>query len=556
MAFINELLFGTGTAHSIFIIAIVVAIGIFLGKIKIFGISLGVTWVLFIGIVFGHLGFRIDEQIAGFVKEFGLILFVYFVGLQVGPNFFSSLKKSGLKFNLLAILIIVLGVFITFILHQITNTPISTMTGIMTGAVTNTPSMGVAQQTYLEMTGQYDPTIALGYAVAYPLGIIGVILVVILLRYIFKIDLSKETADIENYNKNKENQAQIFSLKITNPNIFGKSIIDIKKLIKRDFVISRVYHSDTNNMEIAQPSTILNKDDKVLIVTSLQNFNEIAPLLGEKIQVDTEQWDKLDEKLLSEQIIISNSKVNGKTISQLKLRSNFGVNVTRVNRAGYDLVANPHLTLQIGDRISVVGTESAINNVAKFLGNSLKQLNEPNLFAIFIGIVLGILLGSIPFRFPGIPEPIKLGFAGGSLIVAILLSNFGTRYRIVTYTTVSANLMIREIGIAMFLAAVGISVGKDFLQTIVEGGYLWIVYGAIITFLPILIVGILGRLVFKLNFLTLIGLIIGSVTNPAALAFASSLSDNDAPIVSYSTVYPLTMFLRVIMAQILILFFV
>jgi putative transport protein len=481
---------------------------------------------------------------------------VYFIGLQVGPNFFSSLKKSGLKLNLLALLIVVLGVLITYTLHRITKVPMSTMAGILSGAVTNTPSMGVAQQTFLEMTGYADPSIALGYAVAYPLGILGVILVIILLRYIFKIDINKEKEDIEQSDNKKETQAQVFSLQITNPNVFEKSIYEVKKLINKDFVISRVLHSDTNNIEIAQPKTILNKDDKVLLVTNLQNYNEIVQLLGKPIEMDKDQWDKLDHKLFSEQIIISNSKVNGKTIGQLKLRSNFGINVTRVNRAGFDLVANPNLTLQIGDRLTVVGSESAIYNVEKFLGNSLKKLNEPNLFAIFIGIALGVLLGSIPFKLPGIPEPIKLGLAGGPLIVAILLSNFGTRYHFITYTTVSANLMVREIGIAMFLAAVGVSVGTDFVQTIVDGGYIWVAYGAIITILPVLIVGIIGRLFFKLNYLTLIGLITGSVTNPPALAFASSLSDNDAPIVSYSTVYPLTMFLRVITAQILILFFV
>ncbi|HOK21226.1 MAG TPA: putative transporter [Bacteroidales bacterium] len=556
MNFINELFFGTGIAHSVFIIVIIIAIGVYLGKIKIFGISLGVTWVLFIGILFGHLGFIVDEHIISFVKEFGLILFVYFIGLQVGPNFFSSLKKSGLKLNLLALLIVVLGVLITYTLHRITKVPMSTMAGILSGAVTNTPSMGVAQQTFLEMTGYADPSIALGYAVAYPLGILGVILVIILLRYIFKIDINKEKEDIEQSDNKKETQAQVFSLQITNPNVFEKSIYEVKKLINKDFVISRVLHSDTNNIEIAQPKTILNKDDKVLLVTNLQNYNEIVQLLGKPIEMDKDQWDKLDHKLFSEQIIISNSKVNGKTIGQLKLRSNFGINVTRVNRAGFDLVANPNLTLQIGDRLTVVGSESAINNVEKFLGNSLKKLNEPNLFAIFIGIALGVLLGSIPFKLPGIPQPIKLGLAGGPLIVAILLSNFGTRYHIITYTTVSANLMVREIGIAMFLAAVGVSVGTDFVKTIVDGGYIWVAYGAIITILPILIVGIIGRLFFKINYLTLIGLITGSVTDPPALAFASSLSDNDAPIVSYSTVYPLTMFLRIITAQILILFFV
>lgn len=556
MDWLNELVFGTGIAHSMFVFALVISIGIALGRIKIFGVSLGITWILFVGIAFGHFGLNIDSNILHFMKEFGLILFIYSIGMQVGPSFFSSFKKGGLTLNLLAALIVFLGVFTTYVIHIITDLPITTMVGILSGAVTNTPGLGAAQQTFFDVTGSADPTISMGYAVAYPLGVVGIILSLILFRYIFKINFEKEAKELDNLDVSKYTEAQMFTLVINNPAVFGKTLSKIKSLIDKEFVISRVQHVEDGTLEIAQPKTILHEGDKVLVVSNLQNIDSIAVMLGGIIEMDQKEWSKLDAQLISRRIIITKSEINGKTIGNLKFRTNYGINVTRINRAGLDLISNPNLQLQLGDRLTVVGSESSIANIEGLLGNSLKRLREPNLISIFIGIALGMLLGSIPFMIPGIPQPVKLGLAGGPLIISILISKFGPRYKLVTYTTMSANLMLREIGIALFLACVGLEAGKAFVQTIVDGGYVWIGYGAIITILPLLIVGVLGRLVFKINYFTLMGLISGSMTDPPALSFANATAGNDIPAVSYATVYPLTMFLRVITAQILILLFV
>ena len=556
MDWLNELVFGTGIAHSMFVFALVISIGIALGKIKIFGVSLGITWILFVGIAFGHFGLNIDPTILHFVKEFGLILFIYSIGMQVGPSFFSSFKKGGFTLNMLAASIVFLGVITTYVIHLVTNLPISTMVGILSGAVTNTPGLGAAQQTFLDVTGAADPTISMGYAVAYPLGVVGIILSLILFRYIFKINFEKEIEELDNLDTSKLTEAQMFSLVINNPAVFGKTISAAKALIDKEFVISRVQHIKDRTLEIAHPETLLNEGDKVLVVSNLQSINTIEALLGNLIEMNQKDWAKLDAELISRRIIITKPEINGKTIGNLKFRTHYGINITRVNRAGLDLVGDPKLQLQLGDRLTVVGSESSISNIEKLLGNSLKRLREPNLISIFIGIALGMLLGSIPFMIPGIPQPVKLGQAGGPLIVSILVSKFGPRYKLVTYTTMSANLMLREIGIALFLACVGLEAGKDFVQTIVGGGYVWIGYGAIITILPLMIVGTIGRLGFKINYFTLMGLISGSMTDPPALSFANATAGNDMPAVSYATVYPLTMFLRVITAQILILLFV
>ena len=556
MNWLNDLVFGTGIAHSMFVFALVISIGIALGRIKIFGVSLGITWILFVGIAFGHFRLLIDSNILHFMKEFGLILFIYSIGMQVGPSFFSSFKKGGLTLNLLAASIVFLGVIITYAIHLITNLPISTMVGILSGAVTNTPGLGAAQQTYFDTQGGMDPTISMGYAVAYPLGVVGIILSLILFRYIFKINFEKETRELDTMDASKFTEAQMFSLVISNPAVFGKTISVTKSFIDREFVISRVQHIADGKLEIAQPSTVLCEGDKVLVVSNMQNIEAVSAMLGGEIEMNQNQWAKLDAQLISRRIIITKPDINGKSIGNLKFRTLYGINITRVNRAGLDLVGDPKLQLQVGDRLTVVGSESSISNIENLLGNSLKRLREPNLISIFIGIALGVLLGSIPFMIPGIPQPVKLGLAGGPLIVSILVSKFGARYKLVTYTTMSANLMLREIGIALFLACVGLEAGKDFIQTIVNGGYVWIGYGAIITVLPLFIVGTIGRLVFKLNYFTLMGLVSGSMTDPPALSFSNAIAGNDMPAVSYATVYPLTMFLRVITAQILILLFV
>jgi putative transport protein len=476
--------------------------------------------------------------------------------MQVGPSFFSSFKKGGLTLNMLAVSIVLLGVVTTYILHLVTNLPLSTMVGVLSGAVTNTPGLGAAQQTLFDTKGVVDPTISMGYAVAYPLGVVGVIVSLILFRYIFKIKLSDETKELDSLDESKFTEAQMFSLKISNPAIFGKTLSAVKAFIDKEFVISRVKHASGDNLEIAHPNTILNKDDIVLVVSNLQSIDSISALLGGKVEMNQSDWSELDNELISRRIIITKSEVNGRTISDLKLRSLYGINVTRVNRAGLDLIGDPKLELQIGDRLTVVGTKSSVAKVETFLGNSLKRLHKPNLVSIFIGVALGVLLGSIPFMLPGIPQPVKLGLAGGPLIVSILVSKFGPRFKMITYTTMSANLMLREIGISLFLACVGLEAGEGFVETIVNGGYMWVGYGFIITVLPLLIVGTVGRLVFKINYFTLMGLVSGSMTNAPALSYANAAAGNDSPAVSYATVYPLTMFLRVITAQILMLLIV
>ncbi|SFL39321.1 putative transporter [Proteiniphilum acetatigenes] len=555
MEWLIELIAGTGIAHSILVMALVISVGLLLGRIKIFGISLGTTWILFFGIFLGHIGLQIDENVLHFLKEFGLILFIYSIGMQVGPSFFSSFKQGGITLNMLASGVVLLGVFITYIIHLVTGLPIATMVGILSGAVTNTPGLGAAQQTYTDVTGTTDPTIATAYAVAYPLGVVGIIMSIVLFRYIFKINFAKENSTLDNNDASRMTEAHMFSLQVINPSIFGKNIRQVKRLIDKEFVISRVLHARTGMLDVPQTETVLEENDRVLVVSNLKNIDVIEAFIGQRIDMDRGEWNKLDSQLVSRRISITKPAINGRSIGSLKLRNLFGINITRVNRAGVDLIADSRLQLQLGDRVTVVGSEEAIANVEKFLGNSLKRLREPNLISIFIGIALGVLVGSIPFMIPGVPQPVKLGLAGGPLIVAILISKFGPKYKLVTYTTMSANLMLREIGIALFLACVGLGAGENFVETVINGGYKWVGYGVIITVVPLLIIGVIGRKVYKLNYFTLMGLIAGSMTDPPALSYANTTAGNDMPAVSYATVYPLTMFLRVITAQLLILLF-
>lgn len=555
MDWLVELITGTGIAHAIMVLALVISMGLLLGKIKIFGISLGTTWILFFGIFLGHLGLAIDPNVLHFLKEFGLILFIFSIGMQVGPSFFSSFKQGGITLNLLATGVVLLGVLTTYIIHVVTDIPIATMVGILSGAVTNTPGLGAAQQTYTDVTGTVDPTIATAYAVAYPLGVVGIIMSIVLFRYIFRINFAKENSELDDKSESKMTEANMFSLLVENPSIFGKNIREIKHLIQKEFVISRVLHVRTQELVVPKTQTVLNEGDKVLVVSNLKNIEVIEAMIGQRIEMGKEEWNKLDSQLVSRRISITKSAINGRSIGSLRLRNLFGINITRVNRAGMDLIADSRLQLQLGDRVTVVGSEESILNVEKFLGNSLKRLREPNLISFFIGIALGVLVGSIPFIIPGIPQPVKLGLAGGPLIVAILISKFGPKYKLVTYTTMSANLMLREIGIAIFLACVGLGAGGNFVETVVNGGYVWIGYGVIITVVPLLIIGTIGRKVYKLNYFTLMGLIAGSMTDPPALSYANAAAGNDIPAVSYATVYPLTMFLRVISAQLLILIF-
>lgn len=557
MNWINDLLWGEGIGHSILLLSFVIAAGIQLGKIKVFGVSLGITLVLFVGIILGHFGFTINHNVIHFFKEFGLILFVYSVGMQVGPGFFSSFKKGGITLNMLACGIVFLGVVTAIILHYATGIPMPTMVGILSGAVTNTPGLGAAQQAFSDMYGSTDNTIALGYAVAYPLGVIGIILSIIFIRYVFRVNFDKENEQLNKEDASHMNEAKPVSLIVKNPAVFGKSVGELSNLLEhRDFVISRIWHDSDKQIEIVSANTVLMENDKVFVITTEQDAQTIKTFIGEEIDMERKQWIRMESQFINRRILITKPELNGKRLGQLKLRKLYGINITRINRAGVDLVATPHLTLQVGDRVNVVGTETAVTNVEKVLGNSMKRLNEPNLITIFIGIALGIVLGSIPITFPGIPQPVKLGLAGGPLIVAILISRFGYKYKLVTYTTQSANLMLREIGITLFLACVGISAGDGFVDTIVNnGGFAWIGYGFIITTIPLLIIGCIGRYFCKVNYFTLMGLIAGSTTDPPALAYSNATAGNDAPSVGYATVYPLTMFLRVLTAQLLILFF-
>ena len=557
MNWINDLLWGEGIGHSILLLSFVIAAGIQLGKIKVFGVSLGITLVLFVGIILGHFGFTINHNVIHFFKEFGLILFVYSVGMQVGPGFFSSFKQGGITLNMLACGIVFLGVLTAVILHYATGIPMPTMVGILSGAVTNTPGLGAAQQAFSDMHGVSDNTIALGYAVAYPLGVIGIILSIILIKYIFRVSFDKENEQLNSEDSSHTNEAKPISLIVKNPAIFNKTVAELSNLLEhRDFVISRVWRDSNKQIEIASANTVLQENDKVFVITTETDAETIKTFIGEEIDMERKQWIRMESQFINRRILITKPELNGKRLGQLKLRKLYGINITRINRAGVDLVAKPGLTLQVGDRVNVVGTETAVSNVEKVLGNSMKRLNEPNLITIFVGIALGIVLGSIPISFPGIPQPVKLRLAGGPLVVAILISRFGYHYKLITYTTQSANLMLREIGITLFLACVGISAGDGFVDTIVNnGGFAWIGYGFIITFVPLMIIGCIGRYFCKVNYFTLMGLIAGSTTDPPALAYSNATAGNDAPSVGYATVYPLTMFLRVLTAQLLILFF-
>lgn len=544
-------LWGGGVAHSVLILSLVIAFGIMLGKIKIAGISLGVTWILFVGIVFGHFNLSLNEHLLHFLKEFGLILFVYSIGLQVGPGFFSAFKKGGFTLNILAITSVSLSVVVAIVLYLVTDTPITTMVGILSGAVTNTPGLGAAQQANSDLNGIDAPEIAMGYAVAYPLGVIGTILALQSLKYILKINTTTEETEAEKgLGHLQELTVRPVSLEIVNKAIDNKAIKDIQPLVNRKFVISRIRHQG-EKQELVNSETILHIGDQILVISNPKDIEAITVFFGKQIDM---KWENEDTNLVSRRILITKPELNGKTLSQLRIRRNFGASITRINRSGVDLVAAPNLQLQMGDRVTVVGSELAVSHAEKVLGNSLKRLNHPNLIPIFIGIALGCVLGSIPFMLPGIPQPLKLGLAGGPLIVSILISRFGPHYKLITYTTMSANLMVREIGIALFLACVGLGAGKGFIETIVnEGGYVWIGYGAIITIFPLLVTGLIGRYGCKLNYYTLIGILSGANTNPPALAYSNDQTSCDAPAVGYATVYPLAMFLRVLSAQLLIL---
>ena len=553
MDWFSNLFFGTGIAHSIFVLALAIAIGIFLGaKLKFKGITLGITWILFCAIACSHFGMTLDPLVESFAKDLGLILFVYSIGLQVGPGFFSSFGKGGLQLNLLAAGIVLLGCVTAYVIHLISGTDIATMTGVLFGAVTNTPGLGAAQQTYQDLTGIANPDIASGYAMAYPLGVVGILFSLLVLRWIFRVQLDKEEEQVK-AEKGEEQQVASFDMKLTNPQIEGIRVRDLKLLTHVNLVVSRLL--DIHGVEsMPDADTILHVGDRVRFVGDAKNERTIM-LLGEKTEV---AWDEKEKNmhLISRHIVVTKSKMNGRRIGDLKVRAAYQITITRIRRAGIELLATPDLILQLGDRLTVVGEQEAVDKVAKVFGNSTKKLDAPNLASLFFGIILGVALGSIPFALPGLSQPFKLGIAGGTLIIAILMGAFGTKWHLVTYTTSSANLMIREIGISLFLAAVGFGAGGSFVETLLDGGYVWIGYGVIITLLPLLLIGFIARKGYKLDYFTLMGLIAGSTTDPPALAYATSQSSaNDRAAVAYSTVYPLTMFLRVLTGQLMILLF-
>ena len=553
MSWFNELITGTSIAHSVLVLSGVTALGVLLSRIKICGVSLGVTWILFVGIIAGHFGLTVEHNVLHFIKEFGLILFVYSVGLQVGPGFFSSFKKGGLTLNAVAVMIVLMSVLLAYTIHLVTGTSLVTMVGVLCGAVTNTPGLGAAQQTYLEATGAAEPSIAMGYAVAYPLGVVGIVMSIVVIKGLFRMNMDKELEKATGSSADTTKMATKYSVGIKNAAIFGKTIEELHSFIDKDFVVSRLCR-ESGKVEIPASTTKLLEGDKLLVISVEANKEPIVAFFGELLDMTSDEWMEMDSHMATRKIVVTKHKVNGKTLGELKVRSVFGVNVTRVNRAGVDLVAAPDLELQIGDRVLAVGDEQKLDSFAKMLGNSAKQLREPNLLAIFLGIAVGVVFGSIPFMLPGMPQPVKMGLAGGPLIIAILISRFGYKFNIVTYTTLSANMMLREVGISLFLAAVGIASGEGFVDTVVnKGGFAWIGYGVIITLVPMLAGAAIGRYAFKFNYFQLMGLIAGSGTNPSGLAYSNSVSPINQQAVSYATVYPLVMFLRVLTPQILIL---
>lgn len=553
MDWFSSLFFGTGIAHSIFVLTLAIAAGIFLGaKLKFKGITLGITWILFCAIACSHFGMTLDPMVESFAKDLGLILFVYSIGLQVGPGFFSSFGKGGLRLNMLAASIVLLGCVTAYVIHLLSGEDIAVMTGVLFGAVTNTPGLGAAQQTFQDLTGVSNPNIASGYAMAYPLGVVGILFSMMLIRWVFRIKMEKEEEQVSK-EKGEAQQVEHYDMKLTNPQIEGIRVRDLALLTHVTIVVSRVLDKEGNEF-MPDAETILHVGDQVRLVTDKKNERTVF-LLGEKADI---KWDEKEKNihLVSQHIVVTKDKINGKQICDLKVRDAFHITITRVRRAGIELLATPDLRLQLGDRLTVVGEKEAVERIAKAFGNSAKKLDAPNLASLFFGILLGVALGSIPFALPGLSQPFKLGIAGGSLIIAILMGAFGTKWHLVTYTTTSANLMIREIGISLFLAAVGFGAGKTFIPTLVGGGYVWIGYGVIITLLPLILIGIVGRKWLKLDYFTLMGLIAGSTTDPPALAYATSQSSsNDRAAVAYSTVYPLTMFLRVLTGQLMILLF-
>ena len=555
MNWLQEAFLEPTMVQAVIIISLVSALGLYLGRIKIFGISLGITFVFFAGIFAGHLGIVVNKDMLYFAQSFGLILFVYALGLQVGPGFFSSLKKGGEAMNMMGLGVILLGLIMTVGLHWVTGVSLSNMVGLLCGAVTNTPALGAAQQALL----QIDPAntkgvtdMALACAVAYPLGVVGVILAIIILRALFA---DKKQKDLK---EQRDTTTYVAEFHVSNPAIYEKSIKDVMKLTDKHFVISRVWRN--GKVSIPTSDTLLHEHDHLLIISVKSDVENIKVLFGEQENVDWNKadidWNAIDSQLISRRIAVTRNRVNGVKLGSLRLRNLYGINITRVNRAGIDLLASPDLRLQIGDRLTIVGEANSVNTVGKILGDEIKRLNNPNLLAVFIGISLGMLLGALPITLPGMSTPVKLGIAGGPIIVGILMGAFGPRFHLTTYTTMSANLMLRQLGIIIYLSGLGIDSGVHFFETVFRAeGLLWIGLGFLLTIVPVLIVGFIASQFFKLDYAHNVGMLCGSMANPMALSYANTTVDGDEPSVSYATVYPLSMFIRVISAQLVLMLF-
>jgi len=547
-------------AHIVLLYSIVIAAGVYLGKLKIGGISLGVTFVLFAGIVAGHIGFTAPLSTLTFLQDFGLILFVFMIGLQVGPGFFESFGKAGIKLNMLSTVAILLNIGVMFACYYIffdTSNPhnLPMMVGTLYGAVTNTPGLGAANEALTSVFAQDEvPEIASGYACAYPLGVLGIIGATLAVKYICKINFKDEEAELQaKEDENPHEKPHSMCLRVANSYITGRTLLQISEFLKRDIVCTRLMHD--GQVSIPTRDTIFQLNDEVQVVCAEADAEAIKSFIGPEIEVD---WKLTDEQrpMVSKRIVVTNSAMNGKTLGKMHFSSVYGVNVTRITRQGMDLFASRNHHFHIGDRIMVVGPEDNVNRVAEMMGNSVKRLDAPNIATLFVGIIVGIIFGTLPIAIPGMPVPMKLGLAGGPLIIAIFIGRYGYRFKLVTYTTTSANMMLREFGLVLFLASVGVKAGAGFWQTVVEGdGLMYVATGFLITIIPILIVGTIARMRYKFNYFTIMGMLAGTYTDPPALAYANSVCNREAPAIGYSTVYPLTMFLRIFTAQLVVLFF-
>ncbi|WP_276802738.1 putative transporter [Odoribacter laneus] len=552
MDWLRELFVDHSVIQAVVVVSLITAMGLVLGKVKILGISLGVTFVFFIGILAGHLGLSIDPQMLNYAESFGLILFVYALGLQVGPGFFGSFRKGGITLNMLALAVVLLGTVMTILFHIFTGVSLSDMVGILSGAVTNTPALGAAQQTLKQLQiEETDP--ALGCAVTYPLGVVGVIIALVVIRKMF-LDRTVPTPGEDM----KSHTTFIVGFQVCNPGIFGKTIRETALLAYHKFVISRLWRD--GRVSIPTSDTVLQEGDRLLVITSETEVGTLAMLFGEQEHVDWNKddidWNAIDSQLISQRILVTRSEINGKKLGSLRLRNHFGINITRIYRAGVELLATPELVLQLGDKLTVVGEANAIANVEKVLGNKVMSLKEPNLVAVFVGIVLGLIVGSIPFVIPGVSFPVKLGIAGGPIIMGILMGAFGPRLHMITYTTRSANLMLRALGLSMYLACLGLDAGVHFFETVFRAeGLLWLGLGFAITIVPVLIVAFIALKIMKVDFGSVSGMLCGSMSNPMALNYANMIVMGDNPSVAYATVYPLTMFIRVIIAQLILILF-